>query len=79
MFFLSWLIRYLFSLKVNWIDVGKLPIIINRGVYIILFAKTSLGNINRSNDLGKKHEMGTMKDETKNANENKSTYCSSNS
>jgi len=45
--------RYLSSLVVNWINVGKLPIIINSGVCIIFFADALLVIIVHSNDSGK--------------------------
>ena len=76
-FSLSSFVWYIISLVVNWINVGKLPIIINSGVYIIFFADTLLAIIVHSNDSGKKHEMETMKDERKNTKENEGTYRNS--
>jgi hypothetical protein len=49
---------HIISLVVNWVNIGKLPIIINSGICIIFCADTLLAIIVHSNHSEKNHEMG---------------------
>jgi hypothetical protein len=50
----SLIIPHFMQEKVHWINVGKLPIILNRGIAYNIIADTLLGIIAHGNDSGKK-------------------------